>query len=264
MDTLADRTIAALRSGHEEVAEIVRGLDHDALVGPSGASEWQLSQVLSHLGSGAEIFLALLDSALDGTPAPTGEFNQSVWARWDAMSADAHAAGFLETNQKLVDRYEALDPTARETLRIDFGFLPEPVDVALAAGLRLGEFALHQWDIEVAFDPEATVSPEAVPLLLDRLGLMLGRVAKVDALAGRKASLTLRLSEPDRNLGLLLGDSVELTDTPPSDSDGEITAPAEAWLRLASGRLGAGHTPDGVAVTGPLTLDDLREVFPGY
>ncbi len=31
-----------------------------------------------------------------------------------------------------------------------------------------------------------------------------------------------------------------------------------------AGRLSPEHTPDGVAVTGNVTLDDLRRVFPGY
>ena len=37
-------------------------------------------------------------------------------------------------------------------MRIDLGFLPEPVDVATAARFRLSEFALHQWDVEVALN----------------------------------------------------------------------------------------------------------------
>jgi hypothetical protein len=38
----------------------------------------------------------------------------------------------------------------------------------------------------------------------------------------------------------------------------------EAWLRLAAGRLKANHTPADVQITGPISLDDLRAVFPGY
>jgi hypothetical protein len=35
-------------------------------------------------------------------------------------------------------------------------------------------------------------------------------------------------------------------------------------VRLIYGRLGPGHTPAGVEVTGNITLDDLRAVFPGF
>jgi hypothetical protein len=42
-----------------------------------------------------------------------------------------------------------------------------------------------------------------------------------------------------------------------------IVLPAEALLRLASGRLDDGHLPQELTVTG-VTLDALRKVFPGF
>ncbi|MEV7332266.1 maleylpyruvate isomerase family mycothiol-dependent enzyme [Micromonospora sp. NPDC093244] len=263
MSTPADRIITALRTGHEELAALVRDLKEDDLLRPSGASEWQVSQVLSHLGSGAEITLASLDAARTGAPGPDGDFNKGVWARWDAMAPAEHAAGFLAANQRLVEAYEALDAETRATLRIDLGFLPEPVDLATAARFRLSEFALHQWDVEVAFNPFAAVTPEATALLLDQIGGMLAWTSRPQELAGREATLLLRLSEPERTYGLRLGETVALVDAP-EQPDGELSAPAEAWLRLATGRLGPQHTPDGVRVTGPVALDDLRRVFAGF
>ncbi|MBE1487719.1 maleylpyruvate isomerase family mycothiol-dependent enzyme [Plantactinospora soyae] len=263
MATFADQPIAALRSGHDELAALVRDLGPTDLVRPSGASQWQVSQVLSHLGSGAEINQATLSAALTDGPALDGEFNKRVWARWDSMEPIEQAEGFLEANRRLVEQYEALDATAREKLRIDLGFLPAPIDVGAAARMRLSEFALHQWDVEVGFNSFATVAPEAVPLLVDQVGVLLGWVAKPEALDGRQAELAVRLNDPERSLGLRLGERVELTDLP-EQPDGELVAPAEAFLRLATGRLSPEHTPDGVTVTGPLSLDDLRKVFPGF
>ncbi|MGW4467609.1 maleylpyruvate isomerase family mycothiol-dependent enzyme [Micromonospora sp. NPDC004704] len=263
MTTLADQPIAALRSGHDELSGFVRDLGPEDLVHPSGASEWQVSQVLSHLGSGAEIGLAQLTAARDGGPAPDGDFNRRVWARWDAMPPAEHASGFLEANQRLVEAYESLDPTTREELRVDVGFLPEPVDVATATRFRLSEFALHQWDVEVGFNPYATVTPTAVAALLDHTGGMLAWNGRPDALGGRQATLALRLTGPDQVHGLRLGERIELTEVP-EHPDGELVIPAEAWLRLAVGRLGERYTPDTVRVTGPISLDDLRKVFPGF
>jgi hypothetical protein len=42
-----------------------------------------------------------------------------------------------------------------------------------------------------------------------------------------------------------------------------LALPAEALLRLSFGRLDESHTPDAVSVSGPLSLDDLRTMFPG-
>lgn len=263
MATLADLTIAALRSGHEALSALVRDLTAEDLTRPSGSSRWQVSQVLSHLGSGAQIGLAALTASQTSAPVPDRDFNRTVWARWDAMPPAEHARGFLEANQLLVEAYESLDAATRAQLQVDLGFLPQPVDVATAARFRLNEFALHRWDVEVSFTPQATVAAEAVELLLDHVKSMLGWISKPDALAGRQATLALRLWEPDRSYGLRLDNRIDLIDVP-QHPDGELLAPAEAWLRLAVGRLAAPYTPNDLRLTGPLTLDDLRRTFPGY
>jgi len=263
MTSTADATIEALRTGHDDLAALVASLTPEQLTGPSAASDWDLSQVLSHLGSGAVIALAGLEAALAGNGNPGPEFNKSVWARWDAMTPQQRADGFVAASLGLVQRYESLDADTRATLKIDMGFLPEPVDVATAAGFRLNEFALHSWDVRVVFDPAATIRPEATPLLLDRVGFLLGWIAKPAALEGRRAALRVQLTGPERGFGLTLGESVSLGDAP-GEPDGVLTAPAEAWLRLATGRLAPQHTPAEVELTGPVDLDTLRRVFPGF
>lgn len=261
MPTPADSPIAALRSGHDDLLAIVAALSADDLRRPSVATEWDLSQVLGHLGSGAVIGLGALEAGLAGEANPGMEFNRQVWARWDAMDADQRAAEFVPANTALVEKYESLDDATRESLRIDLGFLPAPVDVATAVRFRLNEFALHSWDVRATLDPSATVRAEAVPELLDQIGALLGWIGKADRL-GRAASLAVTLTDPDRSFGLLIGDGVALGEVPAAP-DGALTLPAEAWLRLLTGRLRAEHTPDAVTTSG-VSLDELRAVFPGF
>jgi uncharacterized protein (TIGR03083 family) len=264
MSDRAIATIKALRSGHDDLAALVRGFTPEDLARPSGASEWDVSQVLSHLGSGAEIALTVLDGALDGSGPPSGGFNEGVWARWNAMSREERAAGFLTANETLTGRYEGLDEATRDSLRIDLGFLPAPVDVTAAGGLRLSELTHHTWDVKVAFDPKATLSPEATPLLLDQAGMLMGFLGRAAELDGRPVSLAVRTTAPDREFGVRVDESVTLGETPASP-DAVLTAPAEWWLRLVTGRHAPRYTPDTVTLTGDaITLDDLRRVFPGF
>ncbi|GAA2632520.1 maleylpyruvate isomerase family mycothiol-dependent enzyme [Dactylosporangium fulvum] len=263
MSSRADLAIAALRKGHDDLTALVRGLTPEQLTGPSAASEWDVSQVVSHLGSGAEINLEVVRASLEGRPAPQFEFNKGVWARWDGMTPQERQEAFPVANERLVEAYEALDAARRASHRIDVGFLPEPVDVATSALLRLTEFGFHDWDIRVAFDPSAVLAPEAAELMADRAGSMFGWVAKPDRLEGRTAHLLLTLTDRDERLGLRIADTVELTDLP-ATADGELSLPLEAWLRLTVGRLAPKYTPGSVKVTGDLSLDDLRKVFPGF
>jgi uncharacterized protein (TIGR03083 family) len=263
MSTDADRTIDALQSGHDDLAGLMSTLTPEQLTGPSGASEWDISQVLSHLGSGAVITKAGLEGVLSGAGKPVPDFNQGVWDRWNAMTPQERADGFITADLELLAVYHGLDAQTRASLRIDLGFLPEPVDLATAAGFRLNEFALHSWDVRVAFDPAATLRPEATPFLLDRAAFLLGWVAKPAALDGHRGTLLIRLSDPEREFGLQLGGAISIV-AAPAQPDGVLTAPAEAWVRLATGRLSAEHTPLQVEVTGDIDLSTLRRVFPGF
>jgi uncharacterized protein (TIGR03083 family) len=256
----AAAVIAALRTGHDTLAGLVSGFSDDDLARSSGAADWDISQVLSHLGSGAEIAQA----ALDGEPNPGPDFNRAVWEKWDARTRRERAGGFLQASGVLVALYESLDAGTRENLRIDMGFLPQPVDVATAARLRLSEFTLHSWDVRVGFDIRATLAPEATAVLLHAKPDMLAWLGKADQLDGRRTVIRVTTTGPESVFALRLQAPVSVDFDVPGQPDGTLTLPAEAWLRLVAGRLALRYTPDGVAATGAADLDLLRRIFPGY
>jgi uncharacterized protein (TIGR03083 family) len=263
MKSTADQAISALRTGHDALAGVVADLPAEGLTGPSGASEWTVADVLSHLGSGAEIGLATLEASLAGAAAPGNDFNKGVWARWNAMPPQEHADSFLKSNEALVNRYQGLDEQTRQTQRIKI-FLPDPVDVATAAAFRLNEFTLHSWDVRVGADPAAVLDTDAVPSLLDVAPYMFGWLGRPkDVLAGNRVVVAVHTIDPARDFGLEITDKVALGDAP-GEPDATLSLPAESWLRLVAGRLGPANTPAGVSTSGAITLDQLREIFPGY
>ncbi|MEW9550684.1 maleylpyruvate isomerase family mycothiol-dependent enzyme [Nonomuraea sp. NPDC050783] len=260
----ADPVIAALRTGHDDLAGLVSGFGDDDLARPSGAAEWDVSQVLSHLGSGAEIGRTVLQCALKDEPGPGHDFNQGVWDRWDAMTRRERATGFLRANQELTSLYESLDASTRESLRIELAFLPAPVDVATVARMRLSELALHAWDVRVAFDEHATLRPDATAALLHQGPDLFAWIGKVERLDGRTAVIQVTTTEPGSVFALRLRAPISVDFDVPERPDGTLTLPAESWLRLVAGRLAPARTPGGVATTGAADLDLLRRVFPGY
>jgi uncharacterized protein (TIGR03083 family) len=263
MTSLADRTIVALRTLHDELETVVSGLSDDQLAGPSGASEWSVAQVLSHLGSGAEIGLETYRAAFDGADEPAEDFNQSVWERWDSSTPQQQAAGFVEHDTALVERIEALTPEQRASAQIKLGFLPAPLPIESIIGMRLNEVAQHSWDVRAGLDPTATIDHETAELLHEHfsggLGFLLGFMGKPDAVT--EPAVVALGDSPYRIV--INDDGVALT------SDGAaatatFTGPAESAARLINGRLTTPYTPAGVASTGNVTLDQLRQVFPGF
>lgn len=257
MTTLVDRVVAALRANHNALAALVPTLSEENLREPSGATGWSIAQALSHLGSGAEIARKPIATATG--ERIEAEDNQAIWARWNAFSPADQAAEFVKHDEAYLDTIDALGTEQRDSLLIDLGFLPEPVPLLVALGMRLNEVANHAWDVRVGVDTSATVDPESADLLVELFGgplsFLLGFTAKADEI-----ERDVRVAIP--------GGVLEITDVVSvSDSVDDPTAtfdgPAEAVVRLLSGRLGPAHAT-GVSVTGNVTLDDLRKVFPGY
>jgi uncharacterized protein (TIGR03083 family) len=260
----ADTVIAALRTGQDRLAKFVSNLDEGDLAKRSGAVDWDVSQVLSHLGSGAEISQNTIRSATAGEANPGAEPHQAIWDRWDASSRRERADGFLRESEALTVLYESLDEATRNGLRIDLGFMPEPVDVAVVARMRLNELTLHGWDVFVAFDDHATLPSEATAELLHGEPDMLGRISKPDQLEGRSAVIEVTTTAPDSLFTLNLGERISTVLEAPKDPDGTLVLPAEAWLRLVAGRLAHDHTPRDVLLTGATDLDLFRRIFAGY
>jgi uncharacterized protein (TIGR03083 family) len=258
MSELVDQTIAELRANHERLAAYAASLTEDQLAGPSGASEWTVAEVFSHLGSGAEISRSTLLDSLGHDGEQPG--NQEVWDRWNAMSPAEQAAGFVEHDGVLVDLYESLTPEQRATTQVELGFLPAPVSLAVPLAMRLSEQTLHGWDARVGVDADAALSDDAAHLLLrhhaESMPFLLGYVGKAD-----------KLDEPVR---LAVGDHTLVVDDAVSIEPGTqgttatYAGPLEAAVRLLAGRLAPEHTPETAEVTGNVSLDDLRRVFPGY
>jgi uncharacterized protein (TIGR03083 family) len=258
----ADAVVAALRGGHDSLAGFVTGLSDDDLSRPTGAAQWDVSQVLSHLGSGAEIGKAALETALDGKPNPGTDFNKSVWARWDAAGPRERADWFLDADTALVTLYESIKD--RDDLRIDMGFLPAPIDLATAGRFRLSEFTLHHWDVRAGFDPAAVLAPDATTLITPIAEDLAGMVGKPGAIGGEHVTIKVTTTSPDLVRALRIADTVSVSPGNPVSPDGTLTLPAEAWVRLVTGRLGPKYTPASIAADGAADLDTLRQVFPGF
>jgi uncharacterized protein (TIGR03083 family) len=255
--------IAALRGSHERLAALVAGLAPDQLRAQSYDSEWTNAQVLSHLGSGAEIALMMLPGALGQAEPVSREAFGPVWDTWNAKSPDEQAADALAADQEHVRSLEQLSDA--ELAAVSMPFIGLNLDAAGMVRLRLGEHALHTWDLAVFSDPSATVAADAAGLLIDNVPEFLApRLGKPQE---QPFAVRIRTTGPERDYLLTAGEKVTMAGWP-ADGAGpgpvaEVSMPAEALLRLSYGRLDPDHTPAQVQAD-PADLDRLRAIFPGF
>lgn len=254
--TDASSWVRAVRASHDRLAGLVAGFDSDALRTQSYDTEWSVADVLSHLGSGAEISALYLEAGVTGGEPPAMDVFKPIWDTWNARSPEEQAAQSVIANEAFVTRVESLTAEERAAFRVTmFGRMS--VDLAGALGMRLSEHALHTWDVAVTFDPAAKVAPDAVDLLIDRLPLMAGFMGKQ---APAPVSVAVTTTAPGRAFTL---DTGGVTIAPAGAADAptaSLTLPAEAFTRLVYGRL---DNEDGLTASG-VTLSELKSVFPGF
>ncbi|MGA5028790.1 maleylpyruvate isomerase N-terminal domain-containing protein [Streptomyces griseoincarnatus] len=252
--------LEALHTSSRRLADTVASLSERELSQPSMADGWSIAQVLSHLGSAAEICTGLLERGIAGDErGPVREDLEPVWQRWNTLPPPAQLEAWQEADTRHLQLLDSLDMSQQLQVRVPYfaGLLNLPD----YAGYRLSEHSVHAWDVEGALTPRAIPAGE-VKLLWERLDLVATRFRDVTTLTRlAPAQITIALTDPARTLLLDLDAELHLYPCEPAEPAGSVTGPAEAVLRLVYGR----HQPtDEVQVSGAVTLADLKALFPGF
>src|SRR5579863_7405266 len=156
----------------------------DQLTGRSYCRDWTVAQVLSHLGSGAEIAMLMLEATLAGEPLDRDAMGP-IWDTWNAKTPQQQAADCLPADEAQIKRLEGLSDAELDGISADFFGMK--LDAAGLVRMRLSEHAVHTWDA-------AEVSPDAVELLMAQLPMVAGWTGKPD---GEPFRLRLRGTEPE-------------------------------------------------------------------
>jgi uncharacterized protein (TIGR03083 family) len=257
-DALAplDELLAGVHRAHDRLAGALADLPVDRLSSPS-YHDWSIAQVLSHLGSGAEILRLFVDAGFAGSTGPTIDDFHPVWDRWNAMSPVEQRDAFLVADLALLDAFVAAPVDEREAWQ--FEMFGGEQTLRSVARMRLGEHTLHSWDVLVALDPTATLPGDAVDLMVDSMGPLVERFGKAD----EPVATRLELTDPDRSIVLEAGPDGGTLAGEAAPTGGTLSLPAEAYIRLLYGRLDPDHTPRAVSSTDGADLDALRRAFPG-
>jgi uncharacterized protein (TIGR03083 family) len=253
---VVEEWLLALRRSSDRFAALTSSLSPEQLAESSYAEEWSNAQVAAHLGSYAEIFTRTLEVGLGDAPAPGPEDLQAIWDRWNALDPASQVEAGNRATAGFVAAVELLD--AEERARFRFELFGDSGDLRRLVAMRLTEHALHSWDVAVSQDAAATLTPDAVELLIDdqdRLGAWLEPVPGL-------GPMTVVTTEPDRRFRLSFDPAIRIAPAEPADVvDTPLVMAAEAFLRLLFGRLDAAHARG-------VPADDrwvaLRAAFPGF
>jgi uncharacterized protein (TIGR03083 family) len=250
----ADAHLAALRLSADRLRTIASGLTDEQLRERAYPADWTVAQVLSHLGSAAVIMQRRLDDALAGVTTPD-DFAPGVWDVWNAKTPAQQRDDSLAADENLLARITAMTGDERERLALPMG--PLTLGFTEFVATRLNEHALHTWDVDVAFNPAATLPGEVAAFVVDNLELVARYTAKP---TGDTTAITVATVAPEHRFTIRrTPDSVTFS-TGQAGAAPDVELPAEAFARLVYGRLDNEHTPDGKRDD---ILNTLRQIFPG-
>lgn len=248
----------ALEAGQRTLVANAEPLAEDELIGASYCKDWNIAQVLSHLGSASESFRLYFDAGLAKSDPPGQEAIVPIWDRWNAMTPEEQRRELLAASAAFIEHVNAVPAGQLASFQMQlFGM---DIDAARLLGMRLAESAVHTWDIVVMSDPSAMLAADAVDDMIDHLGDLARWSGKAD---GGPMEVEIVTTDPIRFFRLSVKDSVSLVPSTSDHATATLHLPSEALVRLAYGRLDPEHTPASVEAEG-VDLDAVRAVFPGF
>jgi uncharacterized protein (TIGR03083 family) len=249
------KRLDALHSSVAHLATVVARIPESDYEVSAYPTEWSIADTMSHIGSGAVILKHMFDDTVTGRSAD-GNFNQSVWDEWNAKAPADQVKDALVADAQLLASLESLPDEQRGAFHFSMG--PFDLDFDGFVGMRLGEQAMHTWDVEVALDPSAVLSGEVADAVLDGIAMVVGFSGKP---TGEDKAVHVLTTNPSRDFTLnFTADSVRLTE---GSSTGKVDfeVPAESFVRLVYGRLDKENAPQGIDEA---YLETLQSVFPGF
>ena len=226
---------------------------------------WTVGDVIGHLGWAAEFFGDAISNGRAGTTTapqglpeigsmPPAEIPDLIarMAKEYARSADADLSDAFASS---VDRLNGIfasmedDDWAKECWSFR-GLQPASTYVTI----RISEVVIHSWDIRFPSDPEASLAPESVAVVLDRLPVWLNSLGLADfkpnQTTARYRFQTTGAADIQRDV--VIGDQENKVEDAQGEPTATLTCDADMLALLVWGRLKPGQ----VLADGRLSISD--------
>lgn len=175
-ETVIQQEVAVIGTLARGLNEFLNGLSPNDLRRHSACDAWTVRDVAGHLTNRAERQIASMTRGRQGDSAPPPDFSAPTDnMAMSAANADADIAYSISLGDDLVPTFER---NYRELHLLLSSFSGgdwhcdcwHPRRGTMTAreyvSQRIQELAVHDWDIRSAFDPQAALHPDAIPVLL--------------------------------------------------------------------------------------------------
>ena len=231
--------------------EFLNGLSPNDLRRHSACDAWTVRDVAGHLTNRAERQIASMTRGRQGDSAPPPGFSVPTDnMAMSAANADADIAYSIALGDDLTPTFERnyralhllLDSFSGDDWRCDCWHPRRGTMTAREyVSQRIQELAVHDWDIRSAFDPQAALHPDAIPVLLGMSARWLRSAYNPgDDPPSGEIRYHFALSDAEPIDVLVQPDGVQVgagLHPSPDDVDMVVACNANTYLLLAYGRI---------------------------
>jgi len=214
---------------------------------PSACAEWQVRDVVSHLIGGAERQAESMERGRGGDSNPPAGFVPPepaalsiINAQRDIDRRNEMAGHFLEffdaSYEKLHREFDEFAKGSWDTLcwHVRRGAMT----AASYVELRIQELAIHDYDIRSAFQIDAGLDPDCVPVLIDMSPRWLGMCFRPSAKLPKPVVYRFDVGSENYRM-TVTGDEFEMVSGEAPQADLSLAANGEQFLLFTYGRLSA-------------------------
>ncbi len=214
---------------------------------PSACAEWQVRDVVSHLIGGAERQAESMERGRGGDSNPPAGFVPPepaalsiINAQRDIDRRNEMAGHFLEffdaSYEKLHREFDEFAKGSWDTLcwHVRRGAMT----AAAYVELRIQELAIHDYDIRSAFQPDAGLDPDCVPVLIDMSPRWLGMCFRPSEKLPKPVVYRFDVGSENYRM-TVTGDEFEMVSGEAPQADLSLAANGEQFLLFTYGRLSA-------------------------
>jgi uncharacterized protein (TIGR03083 family) len=247
-----EETVKLVIAESEHLKQYLNTLPPEAWSIPSACDRWEVRDVVAHLAGQGQFYADMVSRSLqgdvstpEGLPDP-GTANAASYAEGGAQRVIARReqlgarvlAEFTATNDQLNRLLASLGPQDWEKPHyyVSLGIAP----LRFRPPNRLSELVLHGWDIRSRLEPDAHLSDESVPVLVD---VVLGPVMRWLFHPGPRLPRPLRYRWVLTGVGgretdmVVAGDTVSVKPAGGAAADVTFRCDTETFVLLIYGRL---------------------------
>lgn len=257
--TVARSNTATSEEAFADAAARWREAAQERWSAPTGCDKWNMAMLAAHIAGEAVWFANLSNGVVRAEPPLPGHVYEDM-KRMEAQELADRTEDAARSIQSSIE--EATDDNLASS--VDLGWMSMPLWRATSVAAM--EAVLHNWDVRVGLDPDATIPDKWARVLMEAVTTAAPQFARGDAIQRHPGVYVLTVGNGVPPTAIHARDGkVTVERSEAADADVTLNVTVDQYVRLFTGRLDVSRVPaETLTAQGdPSRVHGLTAIFPG-